>query len=452
MSLLLKSSMLLLILIFGSSLVPALGGSPPAQKSQGRTEDVFVEPSLSEYMRNQSIDPMRLIVTFRSDVSWEQRAQILSSIEGVSIHRVFNIIPGVSITASPSFIEKAKESKYVEGIWIDHRVKALSNSESIAYSYRASATSNYDMQLINAPALWKLGVDGSGCVIAMLDTGINWNHESLDDLDDDPATDDPKVIAKVSFVPGTVSGFDDDRHGTHTAGIAAGTGGPSHTYMGVAPQAQLLAVKVLTEDRWGLESWVIAGIEWSVKHGADVISISLGGTGYPNDPLSRASNAAVEAGVVVVGSAGNHPGYYSISYASPAQATKVITVGASTREDSVARFSSGGPNPYDFRGDPDVVAPGVRVMSADARNQTNYISMSGTSMATPHVSGSAALLLEAFPDSTPSLISSALMASAVDLGFDSYRQGSGRIDVYKAYNLILEWVNRTTGVEAAELP
>lgn len=401
-----------------------------------QSREVFVDPYLQEVSSTAPTEVSeRLIIVFDPAVNMDLRTELLSTIDDLEIIHAYKIIPGVCVNAPLSAIEGIKKLDRVKAIWFDHEVSALSIPNQNFPKHKVSPELSDSVGLINAPSLWALGINGSETVIAVVDTGINWFHESLDDLDDNPATDDPKVIANVSFVPGVPTGFDDHGHGTHVAGIAAGTGGISHVYMGVAPGAQLYAVKVLNASGIGYDSWVVAGIEWSVENDADVITMSIGGWGYPYDPVSMASDAAVDAGVVVTVAAGNSgPSYRSMD--SPGLATKVITVGATTKGDTIATFSSRGPNTYDYRGDPDVVAPGVGIMSADAWNITGYIPMSGTSMATPHVAGGATLLLQAFDGATPRLVASALMASAVDLGYDSYTQGTGRIDVSGAYDLI----------------
>jgi len=425
-----------IILIIGT-LTAASFADQTSVSAQKHSNEVFVDPFLQEALtaKNNGVSE-RFIVMFNPTVGMGLRKQLLSTIEGVEIIQAYKIIPGMCIGAPLGATQSIKKLRGVEAIWLDHTVEALKSSNQIVLGHGVSPMLSDSARLINAPSLWDLGVNGSGIVIAVVDTGINWLHESLDDLDDNPDTADPKVIANISFVPGVPTGFDDHGHGTHVAGIAAGTGGPSHTYRGVAPGAKLYAVKVLDQTGSGQWSWVIAGIEWSVENNADIITMSLGGGGYPYDPVSIASDTAVDAGIVVTVAAGNDIYYGTIS--SPGLATKVITVGATTKGDAIASFSSKGPNTYDYRGDPDIVAPGVGIMSADAKNINGYVPMSGTSMATPHVAGGAALLLQAFVNATPNLVTSALMASAVDIGYDSYTQGAGRIDVLSAYNLVTE--------------
>ena len=221
-------------------------------------------------------------------------------------------------------------------------------------------------------------------------------------------------------------------------------------YIGVAPGAYLWNIKVLNKGGWGLESWVIDGVEYAalgpdgIAHTgdeADIISMSLGGSprSEEEDPLCQAVNEAVEQGLVVVVAAGNSgPGYFTIS--SPGTASKVITVGASDKEDELAWFSSWGPTP-DLIVKPDVLAPGVDIIAPRANNTTMgypyndyYTEASGTSMATPHVAGATALILQAHPDWTPEKVKNALISTAEDLGYNVYEQGGGRIYVPAAAN------------------
>lgn len=315
-------------------------------------------------------------------------------------------------------------SPYVLKIWLDRKVH-VSLDESVP--------------LINADDVWAEGYKGEGLKIAILDTGIDKTHPSLDDLDDNPSTTDPKVIYEVSEVP------DEDPtdyygHGTHCAGIAAGTGGGTG-YVGVAPQAYLMNVKVLDMYGWGYDSWIISGIEDAVDNGADVISMSLGGCATSDDdPLAQAVNEAVDNGVVVAVAAGNS-GWDDTPFTidSPGVAAKAITVGASDRSDDLAYFSSRGPTP-EYNVKPDVLAPGVDITSSVPGG--GWDSWSGTSMATPHVAGAAALLKQALESKLndlgigydPEYMKDLIVSTAVDLGMDIYHQGSGRIDVYAAYN------------------
>ena len=218
--------------------------------------------------------------------------------------------------------------------------------------------------------------------------------------------------------------------------------------MGVAPSAKLLAYKVLSSGGSGSSSGVIAGIEMATDpdgnpntdDGADVISMSLGGWGNPDDPTSQAVDTASDAGTVVVVAAGNSgPDKETID--SPGCARKAITVGASDKSDVIAAFSSRGPVVWNDEVliKPDVLAPGVSIYSTYLGG--GYATFSGTSMATPHVAGAAALLLQGHPDWSPEEVKSALSSTTVDLKYDLYDQGSGRIDVLNAYLTNITTIN-----------
>jgi len=207
-------------------------------------------------------------------------------------------------------------------------------------------------------------------------------------------------------------------------------------YQGVAPRAQLWNVKVLNQWGYGYESWIINGINFAslgsdgvpeTGDEADVISMSLGGgPSDGTDPMSQAVNLAVDRNVVVVVAAGNE-GPYLFTIASPGVAEKAITVGATDKADTLADFSSRGPT-IDLRVKPDILAPGVDITSSVPGE--GYESWSGTSMATPHVAGAAALLRQYYGDTvSPQFIKDALMYTAKDLGYTVYEQGSGRLDL-----------------------
>ncbi|TAN35186.1 MAG: hypothetical protein EPN24_07725, partial [Candidatus Methanoperedens sp.] len=300
-------------------------------------------------------------------------------------------------------------NKDISKIWLDKK-RHISLSDSVP--------------LIGAPTLWAQGYSGSGVKIAILDTGIDATHPDLDDIDDNPLTNDPKVQVQRNFVDWTYTDISDNTtndlfgHGTHVASIAAGTGKASGgLYRGVAPGADLWNLRVLNKYGSGYDSWIINGINYAaygadgIPHTgdeADIISMSLGGGPTDgDDPLSRAVNNAIDAGVVVTIAAGNC-GNFCIS--TPGAADKVITVGATDKSDNLAWFSSRGPT-LDYRVKPDVAAPGVNIVAAMASGtsmgspvNSYYTSASGTSMSTPHVAGAAALILQKAKDSIPGWI------------------------------------------------
>ena len=281
------------------------------------------------------------------------------------------------------------------------------------------------VESIGTSEIWDdFGFKGEDTTIAILDTGVDFEHESLDDLDDNPNTHDPKISVDSNGMLGFYNAntdkeypdeqpHDSGNHGTHCAGIAAGTGGPSGTYSGVAPKANLVGVIAL-DGGSGDEQDLLRAVNWTItnkdRFSIDVMSLSLGGpvvipgaTNTGSSSISRALDVAVEEGIVTVVAIGNgnlglaaHPG--SASY--PGDSVKAITVGSVNDDHNREIYSSRGPT-GDGRLKPDVMAPGGAIMSASAGSGDGYVSFSGTSMATPHVAGVAALMLQANPAIAP---------------------------------------------------
>ena len=319
------------------------------------------------------------------------------------------------------------------------RLAALPGVKRIFPDRRVHAMLEQSVPLIGAPQVWNMvdgngqPVTGQGITVAVIDTGVDYTHPDLGGC----LGAGCKVIGGYDFVNRDADPMDDNGHGTHCAGIIAASG----TITGVAPGARLLAYKVLNDKGWGNNSDIIAALERATDpdgnpntdDAADVISMSLGGEGDPDDPTSQAVDAAVAAGSVVVVAAGNAgPSYRTIS--SPAVARRALAVGASDKADAIAEFSSRGPVPGEWAIKPDVLAPGVAIRSTvpltgALGNPDRYRELSGTSMATPHVAGAAALLRQLHPTWTPEQIKANLMNTARDLGLDPYVQGAGRIRV-----------------------
>ena len=281
------------------------------------------------------------------------------------------------------------------------------------------------------------GLDGIGVGLCVVDTGVDPAHEQVA----------PRTVTFADFVNGRATSYDDHGHGTHVTGIAAGdgVGGTSAaTFRGVAPAATLYAAKVLNSSGTGSDSQVIAGIQWcAAQPGVDVVTMSLGDTagGDGTDASSVAVDNAVAAGKVVVVAAGNS-GDVPRSINSPGTARGAITVGAvsdwsaptgTARRDNgtwLAGFSSRGPT-TDGRLKPDLAAPGVTVTSAKSGTVSSYVTLSGTSMATPYAAGAVVLGLEAAPSATPAQVRAALTGSALDVGAagPDNEWGAGLLDV-----------------------
>ncbi|MEM2144740.1 MAG: S8 family serine peptidase, partial [Candidatus Jordarchaeaceae archaeon] len=302
------------------------------------------------------------IIVIFTETDFTPEVKILNSMfPDIAIKKVYDYIPAVAIESSISNIQKIASLPQVSKVWYDYPIHlpTISLKQSDIHSKEAA----YDTKI---QALWNLNLTGKGIIVALLDSGIDTNHPDLDDLDDDNNTSDPKVIASVSMVEYDPYPFDFNGHGTYVAGIIAGTGKASNgTYKGIAPQAQLLNVKVFDMEGLSFYSWILSGVEWSVSHGADIIIIPFAGPGYPDDPLCTAVDKAVEYGAIVIAAAGDDgPAYTSVG--SPGMALGPITVGSYNSSSGLVCFnSSRGPSLYMWM-DPDLVAPGYNITSCRA--------------------------------------------------------------------------------------
>ncbi|MEQ7009853.1 S8 family peptidase [Actinopolymorpha sp. B17G11] len=301
-------------------------------------------------------------------------------------------------------------------VWLDARVRA---------------TLDESAPQIGAPQAWKSGYTGKGVRVAVLDTGYDAAHPDLAG----------RVAAAQTFVPGETV-VDGNGHGTHVASTVGGSGAPSGgRRKGVAPDVDLLVGKVLDDRGRGLTSQIIAGMEWAVDNDARVVNMSLGGTASDGtDPLSQAvDELSARSGALFVTAAGNS-GPEEGTVGAPGTATSALTVGAVDKQDVLAGFSSRGPRRGDGAVKPEVTAPGVDIVAARAagtnlgRDLDEYATaLSGTSMATPHVAGAAALLAQRYPDWSAAQLKSVLASSAVPaLDAPATAQGTGRIDVAAA--------------------
>ena len=271
----------------------------------------------------------------------------------------------------------------------------------------------------NVPQVWELGYTGEGMTVAIIDTGIDATHMGIDDMDDDPTTNDPKVIAFYDSIndPDTTDGstepYDGHGHGSHCAGISAGTGDSNDPLIkgknvGVAPGSWLVGVKVLSDSGSGSFEEVMRGMEWCIdkkeEFNIKAATMSLGGvwlielTQSQEERLTTLANTMVREGIALTIAAGNSAAYGTIG--TPGAARDVITVGATNKNRNTAEYSSRGPTAEGLI-KPNVAAIGSSVMSVEANTGGGYTAMSGTSMATPMVAGIMCLLLEANPDLEP---------------------------------------------------
>jgi serine protease AprX len=340
----------------------------------------------------------------------------------------------------------AADSDELAGLASDNAIDHLSGDVPVAHTMSVSIKSTAaDLTKAGTPGLLGIGgiagVTGQGIGVAVVDSGIS-NHSALA----------KKIVANVSFVTNDPAVSDAYGHGTHVAGIIAGIGSAASSVTplytgGIAPGANLVNVRVLGGDGIGLTSDVIAGIDWVIanrtKYNIRVINLSLGHPvteSFTTDPLCEAVADAVNAGIVVVAAAGNAGKSASGAMilggiVSPGNSPLAITVGAlnthgtATRsDDGVATYSSRGPTRFDLAVKPDVAAPGNKIISLQAyasvipslypalhvagSGTNSYMTLSGTSMAAPMVSGGVALLLQGTPGLTPAKVKLALQNGA----------------------------------------
>ncbi|AQS69746.1 S8 family serine peptidase [Streptomyces pactum] len=305
--------------------------------------------------------------------------------------------------------EFTRRDTAVDGVWLDGRVTA------------AMAESNAQ---IGTPEAWEAGLTGKGVTVAVLDSGVDAGHPDLAG----------RVGRSRSFIAGEEVA-DRNGHGTHVASTVGGSGAASDgEEKGVAPGATLAVGKVLDDSGSGSESEIIAGMEWAARDvDADIVSMSLGSTEPSDgtDPMARAVDTlSRETGALFVVAAGNTGAPSSIG--SPGAADAALTIGAVDPADEAAYFTSAGPRHGDNALKPDLSAPGVGILAARSRlseGSGDYTAMSGTSMATPHVAGVAALLAEEHPDWTGAQLKDALMSTSKELDASAYRLGTGRVSV-----------------------
>jgi serine protease AprX len=359
-------------------------------------------------------------------------------------------------------------------------LSALAQSPSVLRVHHDRPAFKHDFRTniaIGARAVQQaLGYTGAGVGVAVIDSGITTWHDDLTSrfLSSYPYGNQ-RVSAFVDFVNGASTPYDDDGHGTHVAGIIAGNGYDSNgRNAGVAPDANLVVLKALDANGGGTISTVIEALDWVLANHAHynirVVNLSVGAAvreSYWTDPLTLAAKRLVDAGIVVVAAAGNlgnndqgQPQYGGVG--APANAPWVLTVGASSTngttgrdDDAMASFSSRGPTYLDWAAKPDLVAPGVGTVSLaapgsslyDSRPQAllpgltptvalPYLSLSGTSMAAPVVSGTIAVMLQANPALTPNAIKAILQYTAQTYaGYDPLTEGAGFLNAVGAVRL-----------------
>ncbi|MDD4653681.1 MAG: S8 family serine peptidase, partial [Methanothrix sp.] len=470
--------------------------------------DKKIDPYLKKFLAEEAHgrageERVPVIVMLNADAPSSQDSLFsdgLAANKDLSVRYRFNLIPGLAGEASRRAIREIAESKWVSGIYYDAKAQISSNESSREPSAEGSATQDghndgyfSPARIIRADRLWEKGINGTGITVAVIDSGIDKNHPDLIG----------KVVAEKNFLADEITADDLLGHGTMVAGIIAGSGAASNgSYSGIAPGAKLISVKVIDGKGDGKVSDIIAGIEWAVYNGADIISLSLGGInlGETNPPITMAADNAAGAGVVVCVAAGNRNSsdtegqvsktstrqavgaqagrsgmpvelsqgdgsdgigkdvYYLLVPVvltlppglidSPGDGVKVITVGATDSSGRIASFSGSGPT-RDDRIKPDVVAPGVDIISIvptgiKRPNPVGYYysSESGTSLSAPVAAGLAALLLQADRNLSAAGVKAAMTRGAKKLdstlgeSYEEFYQGAGMLDALSSYELL----------------
>ena len=346
-----------------------------------------------------------------------------------------------------------------------------SESENVYYEegFSGSREVTWNIIKINADDVWALGFNGAGIIVAVIDTGVNYNHV---DLADHVWMSDDYPNHGFDFANNDNNPMDDHGHGTHCAGTVAGDG-TAGSQTGVAPEATIMCCKVLDAGGGGTESGVWAAVQFSVEQGADVMSLSLGwqhSWGADRASWRAAFDNSLAAGLIASVAAGNEgdqqgsypipdnvrtPGDLPPAWLHPDQTltggvSGIICVGATDVNDNLAGFSSRGPmdwsaispyNDYPYQPEmglirPDICAPGVNIKSLDYSSNTGYASgWSGTSMATPANAGVIALMLSKNDLLTPEQIDQTIEETAVVLvAGKNNNSGSGRVDALGAVN------------------
>lgn len=381
-------------------------------------------PILSAKLSSQSREELPVIVQGKN---YSKLNNLIFDMSG-EVRSSLPLIGGIACKLSTESIYRLAEDIDIDYISFDSKVFALLDIASAS---------------VEANLPHRRGYTGEGVTVAIIDTGTSPHSDLL--------VPNERIVGFKDFVNNRSSPYDDNGHGTHIAGIIAGSGYSSNgKYTGIAPKANILPIKALDENGSGNTSDIIKAISWAIEtknqYNTKIINLSLGSpvnNPCSKDPLCKATKEATDNGLVVVVAAGNS-GPSKKSILSPGISPNVITVGAvddkrtpNTSDDTIASFSSRGPTKEGLN-KPDIVAPGVNIMSLSNTKQNGYTSLSGTSMATPVISGAIALLLEKENNLSPNEIKRRLAKSCIDLKEYKEDQGSGMISLNKLFKDSLE--------------
>jgi serine protease AprX len=401
----------------------------------------------------------RVIVVFNSGWDGSEAKKL-----GGNLGRRLNLIGAQVVELSNGQLKKLADHPSVQSIHHDRPFTSTMNRVAAVTGARTVQKFHH--------------VTGAGVGVAVLDSGVSSWHDDLGYLGWNPSvrtTGGQRVVKFVDYVNGRTTPYDDNGHGTHVSGIIAGNGYDSYgVRAGMAPDAHLVSLKVLDANGRGVISNVIAALDYVVAnksaYNVRVVNLSIGAAvteSYNTDPLTLAAKRVVDAGIVVVTAAGNlgknGAGVTQRGgITAPGNAPWVLTVGAGSHEgtnwrgdDTIAGYSSRGPTAVDYAAKPDIVAYGTGVVSlADPHSlfystkaafllkggipswTKPYLSLTGTSMAAPVVTGAVALMVQANPSLTPNMVKAILQYTAQDhAAIDALTEGAGFINVAGAVDL-----------------
>ncbi|TXT54355.1 MAG: conserved exported protein of unknown function [Candidatus Thorarchaeota archaeon] len=432
--------------------------------------------------RTESDESLDLMVQYDTEASeFKARSAIEMLDSQADIIEVYEDLNMLRVEMLGTVIVDLAKNIFIKNIW-SNEIRSIKQPTRV----QSEDPADYEplIDLINARNLWEQGYNGSGTVIAILDTGIDFTHPDLDDFDDDDNTTDTKVTTFASFVEADALPIDIIGHGTYAASIVAGTGNQSDgLYAGIAPGATLLGGKVTLGGLFASPSWIVSGLEWAARSGADIICLPFNTLGAPNDAVSVAVEEIVKKGIFVVAASGDDgPDYLTVM--SPGGGPSCFTVGAyDTNTGTIPDFSGRGPS-LSLVTKPDLVAPGVGVVGAkfgaglgallggDSFSigdlgdlgglggilggslgedvDDNYIIADTTSSSAAIVAGAAAILMQAFDRATPIVLANVLRDTATTIPYGANDAGAGLLNLQAAFDYLSlrqepgEASNRTT--------
>jgi len=471
----LKTVLLVLILTLGSFTYI----TPIAVEA---SSEISPEEKISSDLLNKtaSDEVIDVLVSVDDDISNLRESSFLAFVEEQAhILQVYEDLNMIRIKIVGNALLDFARNDLVSQIW-PNEILSVKPMETSTEKILADNEYESIVDLVGARSLWDQGYNGSGIVIAVLDTGIDTGHPDLDDYDNN--SNGTKVAAYASFVEADSLPTDIIGSGTYAASIAAGTGNASEgrRYSGIAPGATLLAGKVTLGGLLALPSWIVSGIEWASSNGADIILLPFNTFGAPDDAVAQAVQSAVNKGMFVIAASGDDgPDYLTIM--SPGGGMECFTVGSyDTTNQEVPAFSGRGPS-LSLNTKPDLVAPGVDIVGAtlgagmgglglgdvdlggiggigdlfggeSGEEIDDYYKVADTTSASAAiVAGAAAILMQAFDRATPIVLGNVLRDTATILPYGANDAGAGLLNLPAAFQYLseiqtpIEPHNRTTG-------